>query len=116
MSGNESWGSTWPSSLESGHRTLPSTVVRVPGQQPLPDLFLGLGCGRVTPEDGGKGAAIRNLAGGRGLGHHLDCIAAAPGGQSERWPISGTGPQCAALWEEETKPLRSLHSGLPKIL
>lgn len=60
--------------------------------------------------------AIRNLVGGGGLGHHLGHIAAAPGGQSGRWPISGTGPQYAVLQEEETGHFRSLYSGLPKIL
>lgn len=58
---------------------------------------------------------IGSLAGSRGLGHHLDHRAAAPGGQSGRWLISGTGPQCAVLQEEETD-LRSLHSGLLKVL
>lgn len=60
--------------------------------------------------------AIGTLTGGRGLGHHLDHRAAAPGGQSRRWLISGTGPQCAVLQEEETEHHSSLHSGLLKVL
>lgn len=60
--------------------------------------------------------AVENLAGGRGLGHHLDHTAAAPGGQSGHWPISGTDPPCEALQEEETRHLRSQNSGLPEIL
>lgn len=44
--------------------------------------------------------AVGNLAGGRGLGPHLDYTTAAPGGQSGHWLISGTGPRCAALQEE----------------
>lgn len=62
------------------------------------------------------GVAVENQAGGRGLGHHLDRTVAAPGGQSGRWPISGTDPPCAALQEEEIGHLSSQNSGLPEIL